>query len=502
MTARALAAAVVIVVVAAIARAEPAAPRATPIGFDHVLHERDVLVSGGESIACARCHAVQRGAIAGKPGHAACFGACHGAAPTAPARGAKIILDEARAKICTNCHAEAQLAQPYRGALAVPYPPYTFELDFSLSFGHAQHHAAPCQSCHDVASDQRPAPHARCLGCHDGGKSFAMTECARCHQAAVGKPQPPELAPIANSVTAIFSHARHAARATKDDRAGRECATCHAAIAATDASELPRPTTAECARCHDGAQAFAVTEQCTRCHAAPAGAFDVARPETRFRHGSGVHGLFVPGMPCGSCHGLAAASGDATVPSHAACARCHASDFAERKPMICGACHIGTEPWRHLRGDRPPPDATELGATLDHGKHPGACTTCHARRTPLAELQLPHGHAACTGAACHAQSAGPAPHLSDCTACHALGRAADRDAARAADPWSVRVAFTHATHASDRGAPLPCTECHVDLSGADVVTLAAPPKRTCARCHDGAIAFSLTGTTCRKCHTK
>ncbi|MCB9570984.1 MAG: hypothetical protein H6709_02740 [Kofleriaceae bacterium] len=54
-------------------------------GFAHIVHDGKVSVSGGDPVACATCHALDRqGRPRGRPGHAACFGACHGAAP-APA---------------------------------------------------------------------------------------------------------------------------------------------------------------------------------------------------------------------------------------------------------------------------------------------------------------------------------------------------------------------------------------------------------------------------------
>jgi len=456
-----------------------------PRGFDHTLHARDVDVSGADAIACAHCHTLDKsGRLVGKPAHAACFGACHG---TPPKRREK--LTEDRARVCTACHAESVLAPTFAGRVTVPYPPYTFERDFNLAFGHQQHTTAACTQCHDLGGP-KPQPHARCATCHDGAKAGAMTACEKCHPAASGRPQPPELRTIQNSIGSIFSHARHAARS----RDGRECTTCHAAIARTNASELPRPTVAECAHCHDGKQAFATTVACTRCHAAPTEHFDVARPEARFSH-AGPHWAFVAGEPCSTCHALDK-NGDATAPGHAACTACHADDLGKRSPTICGACHISTEPWRHLRADRPPPDASAFGATLDHDKHAGDCTRCHSLTTKDAELRMPHGHAACTGSACHAATGGPAPALGECRACHALGRNAARVAARAADPWSVRTAFSHTPHAQAA-----CTTCHTDLHGGNVVELATPPKPTCASCHDGASAFSLTGTTCRKCHT-
>jgi c(7)-type cytochrome triheme protein len=482
VTMRALALALV-AVLAGIAAAD--APR----GFDHTLHARDVDVSGASPIACAHCHDVDpSGRLVGKPSHAACFGACHG---TPPRR--REPMSEDRARVCTACHAPSLIAPTFSGRVTVPFPPYTLEHDFNLAFGHKQHAAAPCTQCHDVTGGTKRAPHTRCASCHDGQTAIAMTACETCHPAAAGAPQPPELRALHDTIGAIFSHARHAARGGE----GRDCTTCHAAIAETNARELPRPTVADCARCHDGKQAFATTIACTRCHAAPTDAFDVWRPEARFRH-SGEHAQLVANKPCNACHALDA-SGDATAPGHAACTgtACHTSDLGARKPKTCGACHISTEPWRHLHVDRPPADTTELGATLDHDKHTGECTRCHALTTSAVELRLPHGHAACTGSGCHVAGGGPAPALDDCRACHALGRADARLARRDADPWSVRKTFSHARHTNAT-----CTACHEDLHGADVVQLATPTKPTCAPCHDGTAAFSLTGTTCRKCHSR
>ncbi len=474
-----------VLVLCGLARADGA--RTTAIGFDHTVHARDVEVSGATPIACAKCHEQKAGRLVGKPGHAACFGACHGPAP----RAAKQPLDADRLKLCTNCHAEAALVPPFAGTLAAPYPPYKIDRDFSLVLGHKQHRDIACTQCHDPLGKKAPAPHARCAACHDGARTFAMTACESCHPAAVGRPQPPELATVQNSVTAIFSHATHAARGG----AGKDCATCHAKI--RDASEaqieLPRPTVTECATCHDGKRAFGVTVECTRCHAAPADKYEVARPEARFRHDAD-HAALVAGEPCTTCHVLDK-TGEVSVAGHAACTQCHASDFGERKPKKCGACHNATEPWRHLRADRALPDRTEFGALIDHGVHRGACATCHSLRTATTQLRTPRGHAACSGTACHQVAGEVKPKLAECTGCHQLGLAAQRLASRIAQPWSVRLAFDHAAH--DQA---PCQSCHTSLVGT-VTDLAAPAKATCAACHDGGSAFKLTGTTCRRCHT-
>jgi hypothetical protein len=279
----------------------------------------------------------------------------------------------------------------------------------------------------------------------------------------------------------------------------------------TDDNVLPAPSAATCvsARCHDGSAAFAITASCTRCHLDPIQpGFKVARPDQRYSHATHV----AVNLPCAACHPLTR-TGEVTVIGHAPCATCHAEDFGRRQPRICGACHNGTEPWRALVADRSPPDRTEFGATLDHGKHAGPCIGCHALTTPTTPLRPPRGHRACSGKACHALAGGPAPQLGACERCHRPGLAHDRQIARLAAPWSVRMTFDHASHARKDGqggkdghdqpsgaSALACETCHVALDAPDVIALPTPPKATCAPCHDGTTAFKLTGTTCTRCH--
>ena len=460
------------------AAADP--PRTTALGFDHIVHDRNLIVKGGEALPCERCHVVKQGKLVGRPGHAGCFGKCHGAAPTKAAPGDRV-------KICTSCHSEAALQKPKP---TVAYPPYTIDRDFNIAFGHKQHAQAACTQCHQTKAQ----PHTRCIGCHDGSKAPAMDRCASCHPQAVGKPQPPTLAAVHDTVTATFSHARHAARGG----AGKDCTTCHAGVRATNDSELPRPTVKDCATCHDGKSAFATTSACTKCHERPPPAdekFEVFRTDTRFLH-AGVHADVVKARPCNACHPLDP-RGNVLVTGHASCtnAQCHADEFGARKPALCGACHNATEPWRRLVADRPPPDTTEFGATLDHGKHKQPCTSCHVLRTASQQLRMPRGHAACQGSACHAARTGPVPHFESCDGCHRAGLAKERDILRANAPWSVRLRFDHKTHA------VACDACHKELAGAGVLALPTPTKSTCLPCHDtGKTAFKLTGTTCERCH--
>ena len=461
--------------------------------FDHNLHDRDIAVSGKESIACTACHTIKNGALVGNPGHAACFGACHGAPPPKPVKGVKPAISADQQRLCGNCHAEGSAK-----ALFPPYPP----TDFALAMPHKGHKEVACSSCHFVPG--KATPHKRCLGCHDGAKAPMMSKCTACHTPGSGSPLPPRMIAPIDTVTSEFSHPKHAARGG----AGAQCATCHADVRETDDSILPRPKMKSCgiAGCHDGKPTFSINVACTKCHtSAPAGKFDVERPTDRYSHATTHKDINVA---CASCHPLGA-TGEVLVAGHTACLPCHEERFAERRrpkdrelqpkdpdepKQICGACHNATEPWRKLTADRPPPERTEFGATLSHDKHPSACASCHSLTTTTTQLRPPRGHRACTGTACHAVKGGPAPELTACESCHELGLAAKRNSIRTTQTWSVRAKFDHGPH------PGECTTCHTDLHGDSVIQLATPKKATCQPCHDGGTAFKLTGTTCLRCH--
>jgi c(7)-type cytochrome triheme protein len=490
-------AAIIVVMIAtaalAIRVAHADGPRTAAIVFDHNVHDRDVVVSGAESLPCTRCHTLKAGLLVGRPDHASCFGSCHGAAPrTKP--GAKLAIPEAQLKVCMRCHAESALLAPRGKALAVTFPPYR-ATDFALNVGHKIHSEITCTQCHIA---KPAAAHRRCAGCHDGaqGRGSVMTACNGCHVPGSGTPDPPRLMVPTNTVTSTFSHAKHAARGG----AGAPCVACHAEIRGVDDNILPRPKASACGTtgCHDGAPTFAVTAACTKCHEQPPqGKFIVARPSARFSHAQHQDAK----LACAACHPQGK-TGEVLVAGHAACASCHAADFAERAPTICGACHNATEPWRKLVADRLPPERTEFGATLDHTRHTAACTSCHVLTTTTTQLRPPRGHGSCMTAGCHAVRGGPAPQLDACEACHALGLTAKRVALRRSAPWSVRAMFDHAPHQRAKdGTALPCASCHDNLEGASVASLAAPPKKACAPCHDGATSFKLTGTSCMRCHT-
>jgi len=323
-----------------------------------------------------------------------------------------------------------------------------------------------------------------------------MTACQPCHTPGSGTPLPTRLAEPSDTVTSVFSHPRHAARGGK----GAQCATCHAAIKATNEFILPRPIAADCASsgCHDGAPVFPITEACTRCHTTAPVKYTIKRLDTRFSHATHQ----TTGLACNTCH-LASKTNEVATVGHAPCVSCHAEDFTARFPKVCSACHNSTEPWRKLTADRSPADRTEFGAVIDHTlpAHQKACTTCHSLTTLGSQLRPARGHSACAAAGCHTTSGNVSPQLAACEGCHQRGLMTNRSAQRMAAAWSVRATFRHAVHVTRAdGANLPCTSCHTDMNASTVGMVATPAKATCRPCHDGAAAFKLTGTTCTRCH--
>lgn len=187
-----------------------------------------------------------------------------------------------------------------------------------------------------------------------------------------------------------------------------------------------------------------------------------------------------------------------------------------RAPEICGACHLGTEPWLRLYFQPQHRRETEFGARFSHRRHRqlegdgmDACARCHTQPSPQRDLGLAAQHATCMGTGCHDLTpididhpVGPTP-LSGCTGCHELGLMVKRRAQRVAAPWSVRERFDHAQHRSESrsGAAVPCAACHEGVAEADsVADIPGPTKRACVPCHDGGAAFKLTGHGCARCH--
>jgi c(7)-type cytochrome triheme protein len=505
-------------------------------GYDHVWHEGQVSVAGDAPVTCGRCHPMTlAGALVGRPDHATCYGDCHGAAPAQRVPGRPYSIAEESRRQCQTCHTPRALGQAETGSqdrLTVAYPPFQRDPEHSVQMSHALHErpsleGAGCVSCHRSLGQASAASdvHARCVTCHarvvdassggdqssdatadnagGAGRITPMDECLTCHVQSYGPRTRPHLIPGVFPVRDRFSHGAHAARETLS------CRQCHADVAATDDTELSPPTMDSCRLCHDGDKAFSTTgPHCRACHNRPAIEPEV-RAQTLARFDHEGHGVAAAG--CDRCHVLDA-RGRPKPPAadHAPCAdgACHRQEFSSLTPKICGVCHVGNEPWRGLHFDRPPRPDTEFGARFSHQAHSRrygvtrTCADCHRRADGARALGLSRDHDSCMGDGCHAHDSG-APRLEQCDSCHVVGLISTRARQRKRARWTVRARFRHAPHDRDprTGAALACTACHQDVQRAmrmdDTPT---PTKSSCQPCHDGILAFKVTGHGCTRCH--
>ncbi len=519
---------------------EPAGDQVA-LGFDHLSHDGHVAVSGLDPLTCAQCHTLDKsGELSGRPDHAACFGACHGAPPARRVRRRRprpYPIDDEQRFICRSCHSANALDQVEAGSkqrLTVFYPPYGLARDHGIAVSHAAHQAptadrGDCLACHPIpgapASGRKKGAHARCTPCHlrpADASTPGMDACATCHPAAFGYAARPHLTPGRYPVTSEFSHLAHLDRGGRPGPDGAtttlSCAACHAAAAAATDSEIPAPASTDCEGCHDGQYAFStVGPDCRRCHQRPAER--VMRSGIKLQPKPYSHRQHLQAgltTSCDGCHPLSPAGLPMPASAdHRPCSDsgCHREDFSDPAPVTCRACHVGSEPWRPLHTERRLPAETEFGSRFSHRSHLGgptplmvaACASCHGAPSRGRDMGLPHGHQTCGGPTCHRTSGGAEPTLERCEDCHAMGLIERKLRICVREPWSVRARFRHEPHRIDptTHAPLACTECHPAVTeAATIEQIATPGKAMCARCHDGEIAFALTGHDCARCHAK
>ena len=491
---------------AAALAAPPPAPDPPADGFDHIAHQGRVEAKAVAPPACQRCHQIDKsGRLTRAPGHASCFGDCHGKPPPPPTTR-PYRIEEQRRPVCAACHRPAALDRLVRGGrqpVRSAFPPYGPEGEFAIAMSHAAHASVSggCRACHatppepEQAAETPPRGHARCAGCHQkspGG--VAMSACARCHTPAVGPLRAPHIDAGPFRVKRRFSHKKHAAR-------GAGCASCHAGAAAATGDLVPTPRKAQCASCHDGKKAFSMVEPaCRSCHAAPDREEPAPERARRAQFSHRTHAA----SDCRVCHELDARGMPGPVGrGHQPCSnsKCHAGDFAARAPVTCTVCHARAEPWRDLHIDPQSAPAIEFAVAFPHAVHRAPCASCHPAR-PSGRFGQVGGHGACGGSGCHARSGGARPPLTECASCHQSGARDPRTQRQRR--WSVRERFTHRGHLAEPGAPdraVACAVCHTAVARAkSLAELRPPAKATCARCHDGGAAFKLTGHSCNRCH--
>jgi hypothetical protein len=491
-----------IVILALLASEAAAGPPMRPMSerhFDHAAHQAAL---GGKDVACARCHPTTGTAgqltdagTSAVVDHGLCQGSgCHGDSFAKDTRCASIQAAKLD-RVCGTCHIKDT---------CFPAPPAVVDR-FPAGFTHGRH--APlgdaiegdCALCHVAQAGAAAATdgHRACSACHERGAKPAMTECASCH---TGSASPPA---AASPSGVRFDHGSHATASKQ-----RACLACHGtpARAEPDAELSPRMLGCQ-ASCHDGKRAFSTTgTTCTRCHQGgePAQPVALAQPFSHASHAA----LHVAIADCSSCHSL---SGDGTLQpplagkDHQPCAQsgCHQTEFASKKPAICGVCHDAVSPSQKAIARSSATSAkVEWFTSIDHAAHlkaasagsgNAACEQCH----PGSAAASARGHLAC--APCHGK--GQAPAMTACAACHATSAPARAAVSR----WSVAATFSHANHAEDprKHAATACVECHANVPAAtDLAAIRAPAMPTCDGCHDGKTAFKSTGFECARCHAR
>ncbi len=527
------------------------------VGYDHVWHAGRASSAGKPALDCEACHDLDpSGRLRGRPDHKSCFTSCHQAPSVPGKRTLKIPTEDDALRMCTTCHAAKALtaaAKTGSSAVTVEYPPYENDPDHGIKLSHAAHDgptsdSGDCATCHvppAAGPFKRPGGHALCARCHarpNEKNTPAMNQCTSCHPEVYGPRTRPHLVRGSYPVNRRFSHQRHF------NRGGGKCRTCHGETAKSRDNSLPVPNMDSCSTCHNGEKAFSVVSpSCRRCHTRPTVPTAELRAPVGRRYDHRSHRRSAPDLDCEKCHALS----DDGMPKppasdHTPCSNptCHRAEFSAKNPTICGSCHLSTEPWRSLHFDRPPADRTEFGARFSHRAHLGdrgmrrECTDCHRSRDGRRDVRLPRDHRSCAGTECHGKNdtggkTGAAPPLSECQGCHVLGSYSEHEARRIGGDWSVRVRFSHRPHRLDprlaprspvgpgaagttpgdrresgadrdaNSAGLPCLSCHRGVKGASALRdIPTPAKATCQPCHDGEIAFKITGHACARCHGK
>ncbi len=298
--------------------------------------------------------------------------------------------------------------------------------------------------------------------------------------------------------TVLFSHAQHLAKKSPRGTQAFSCATCHA-----DNKSKKHYTMADmykghsCGSCHNGRHAFDAHE-CGKCHQIKEIVFQVKETgPTPFSHKKHLAKL----KDCSVCHGTLYKAGK--NPS--------VTMVEMQKGKSCGFCHNGKQAFnlnKCSKCHRSPeltyatPPVTK--AIFSHALHAQAysCKDCHSgsikpdrkknKRVTMAEMAK--------GQSCGACHDGKVAFSvkSDCATCHAGFKTPGKLTFKNKSGTIIGY-FSHDFHT----AVYQCSNCHTTLypygKGKRTTMKQMETGASCGACHDGKIAFSVTGD-CLKCH--
>ena len=333
-----------------------------------------------------------------------------------------------------------------------------------LSPGHSQHvinERLECNECHDPAEESFEDPDTgACTQCHEDQASLAHVDlegmpmdCYTCH---------------------IFG--------SEPDVFGRwHCTRCHGPFQTTEGIPgLAMHSSVPCESCHNPHKPAAQTiRQCDECH-----------KTMKVQHGR-------PSLSgsCADCHG-----GHKPAAEAASCLECHATE----KPTVPASATFG---------------AGHDSCATCHQAHSFSastalrCTSCHERKTVLAQntapkhrdcnsCHTPHavreaGDSTCKGCHEEVRSTHHAKDTGDCTGCHDPHPKRAAPIAQQCSECHEEARSERAFHAAKKTA---CTDCHqphrFDLSS-------LPDRALCTRCHAPQIRLTsrnLGHSSCDGCH--
>jgi hypothetical protein len=344
--------------------------------FPHALHTgSDPRIRGyqGKGLECGDCHpaeAVIKGEVSrpGKNQHAPCDD-CH-----------RDEFYEPPGALCKVCHTAVEIRAMGQSPLQ-PYPDRGLSKLLASEFSHAGHLDAAamekdvgfhvgCDDCHvrDAKRDPQLPGHAQCARCHEGEAGakakLPMTACTKCHPA-----RDVELKRGRVFITGdlVFAHATH-----EKDSQGQPiaCATCHAEIPTSDASDkVSVPTMQRCAVCHEDASKTpdrVRIARCETCHTSIAS----GTPPGSHMAGGASSTMAAGDLPEDHNLEFRTNHGDQASNPRANCRFCHTELNATGRDA-CAQCHETMRPRDHKLAWRE--DAHGREAQVDGDR----CASCH-----------------------------------------------------------------------------------------------------------------------------
>lgn len=309
-------------------------------------------------------------------------GDCHNGIFTAgKGRKSYSMAEMGKGKSCGACHdGKTAFAATAAANCGTCHPLRDVLLPHDARFPHVKHlEFQTCSDCHNGLFLSGPGNRRwtmtqmeegnSCGACHDGSSAFTVKgSCDRCHTSTVDV----AFAVRQTGVTP-FSHGAHTPL--------HGCSDCHNGIFGAGAS-AKRYTMADmekgasCGACHDGKSAFAVKDNCTKCH--PVKEIDFSKSGARFSHA-----FHLNAYGCTDCHdALFKPNADnrswtmAEMEKGNSCGACHDGKSAFNVTGDCAKCHPVT---KGVKYELPGDVGSVLFSHKSHSAKGYGCADCHSK---------------------------------------------------------------------------------------------------------------------------